>query len=156
MVKDEKKISDCELKGTPSPSKAGSVQDPPQSGGKTPRRIRPTQLESFPSPRMSAGSSCADTPPPSSPSAPPTANSSAPPTARSSGPPTVASKTVNLSDKVRNEGPRRVNFITLAKFNDKKEVIQTAPNCIREQKQDRVDSTCAKKNGEPMEIQTTE
>lgn len=163
LVKDghsEKKISNLELKGTPSPSKVDSAQNPPQSSGKTPRRIRPTQLESYSSPSKENSM----TPPLSSPIAPPTSHASA---ASCSVPPSVscatvpsaslptASSTANPSDRGKNEGPRRVSFVTLAKFNDGKEEGQTPPKCSKEP-HDRTDSTHIKETGEPMEVQTSE
>ena len=156
----EKKISNLELKGTlstPSPSKVDSVQNPSQPSGKTPRRIRPTQLESY-SPQRKEN---AKTPPLSSPIAPPTSHSSAPCNVSSSVPTGAVSGSLpttgaaNLSDRGKNEGPRRVAFITLAKFNDGKEESQAPLKCSKEQR-DRTDNTCNKETGEPMEVQTSE
>ena len=146
VVKDghiEKKVSGLELKGTPSPSKTDSAPDPPQSNGKTPRRIRPTQLESFTSPETNAGSSCrsAKTPPCSSPGAPPITN-------------TVA-KTVNNS-RDRGEGPRRVNFITLTKFSSDKEQGQSSSSSSSCSLERGDEEGQGKVVGEPMEIQTSE
>ena len=161
----EKKISNLELKGTPStlsPSKADSVQNPPQPSGKTPRRIRPTQLESYSSPRKED----AKTPPLSSPIALPTSHSTASTSAHCCVPCNVSSSvpaaavsaslptttTANLSDRGKNEGPRRVAFITLAKFDDESQ----APPKRSKEKCDRTDNTCSKETGELMEVQTSE
>lgn len=154
----EKKISNLELKGTPSPSKVDSVQNPSQPSGKTPRRIRPTQLESY-SPQRKENP---NTPPLSSPIAPPTSHCSTPCDVSSSVPTAAAvsdscptTSTTNSSDRGKNEGPRRVAFVTLAKFNDGTEESQAPPKRSKEQ-HDRTDNTCSKETGEPMEVQTSE
>lgn len=135
----EKTASSLEPKGTPSPSKAAS---PSQSSGKTPRRIRPTQLASFPSPTSASNTKTQPpvangTPPPSPPSAPPTNN--------------AVQKTVSSSNGGGNAaGPRRVNFVTLEKFSGDKEDTQHSAK-LRDK------ATGSEKTaGEPMEIQSTE
>ena len=160
--KDGKKVSEVELKGTPSPSKVETVTDPRQSSGKTPRRIRPTQLSSFPSPGGTQKSETVTTP--TSPTtttntkAPPPDLSSAPPTTKtlptisSGAPPTTTetvAKTVGNSGS-KTEGPRRVNFITLAKFDTNKEQGQSTSSTSSSQ----TSLNDSKTAGEPME--TTE
>ena len=153
--KDGQKVSEVELKGTPSPSKVETVTDPRQSSGKTPRRIRPTQLSSFPSPGGENVTTPASpttttntkTPPPDSSTAPPTTKT--PPTISSSAPPTTAetvAKTVGNSGS-KTEGPRRVNFITLAKFDTNKEQGQSTSSTSSSQSS----LNDSKTAGEPME-----
>ena len=153
--KDGQKVSEVELKGTPSPSKVETVTDPRQSSGKTPRRIRPTQLSSFSSPggeNVTAPTSPTNTkaPPPDSSTAPPTTKT--PPTISSSAPPTttetVAKNVGNSGSKT--EGPRRVNFITLSKFDTNKAQGQSTSSTSSSQSS----LNDSKTAGEPME--TTE
>ena len=160
----EKKVSEVELKGTPSPSKVETASDPRQSSGKTPRRIRPTQLSSFPSPGASITSPStppttinAKTPPPASSTAPPTTlDTKPPPPASSNAPPTneTVPKTVGNSGGSRSEAPRRVNFITLTKFNTDKEQGQSSSS-NNSSSQSSLDED-SKATGEPMEVQATE
>ena len=174
----EKKVSEVELKGTP-PSKVETVTtDQQQSSGKTPRRIRPIQLASFPSPggenvKTPSSPTTVDTKVPPTAKTPPTTSSNAPPTAEapppttsSNAPPTTeapppttstapsttktVAKTIGNSSS-KSEGPRRVNFITLAKFSTDKEQGQSSSNTSSSQSSLDEDSKAA---GEPME--TTE
>ena len=160
-----RKANEVELKGTPSPSKVEAVTDPRQLNGKTPRRIRPTQLASFPSPGASVKTPMSPTAPPTAitpptTKTPPLASSSAPPTtetpppASSTAPPTtktVAKSIGNLGSK--SEGPRRVSFITLTKFNTNKDQGQSS--CGTSSSQSSLDED-SKTAGGPMEVQTTE
>ena len=134
----EKKGSSLDLKcATPSPSKPAT---PSQSSGKTQRRIRPTQLASFPSPGANSGG---DTKTP-----PPTANGTPPPSS-SHAPPTIEPVTKS-NDSTRNGKPRRVKFVTLEKFNSDEERSQVSSKPA-------VKATAVSgKTDEPMEIQSTE
>ena len=135
----EMKVSSVELTGTPSPSRLDSNLDPPKPSGKTPRRIRPTQLSSFTSPGTSGNEICTNskTPPPSSSSAPPTTS--------------AVDQSVSSREGSVNQAPRRVNFVTLAKFNEGQSSPKTTSTCSQQ-----VDCGRGKESGEPMEIQTTE